>query len=114
VDRSDPAAGLPAMPRRYPEPRPAPGHAPAAAGFKLVTAAELAGASCVPGAEDLALLGPGASVVHPQYGIGRIVAVDGLGPGRKGRVAFAVGPERTFVLAKSPLRPVGGNRGKIM
>jgi DNA helicase II / ATP-dependent DNA helicase PcrA len=34
------------------------------------------------------------------------VAVDGAGPNRKGRVAFAVGPERTFVLAKSPLRPV--------
>jgi DNA helicase II / ATP-dependent DNA helicase PcrA len=46
-------------------------------------------------------------VLHPEYGLGKIVAIDGAGPNRKGRVAFAVGPERTFVLAKSPLRPVG-------
>ena len=46
----------------------------------------------------------------PRVRAGRIVAVDGAGPNRKGRVAFAVGPERTFVLAKSPLRTVG--RGK--
>ena len=49
-------------------------------------------------------------MLHPEYGLGRIVAIDGAGPNRKGRVAFAVGPERTFVLAKSPLRPVGQDR----
>ncbi len=49
---------------------------------------------------------PGVSVLHPEYGLGRIVAIEGAGSGRKGRVAFAVGPARTFVLAKSPLRPV--------
>ncbi len=32
--------------------------------------------------------------------------IEGEGSGRKGRVAFAVGPARTFILAKSPLRPV--------
>ena len=41
----------------------------------------------------------GQTVVHPEYGLGRIVAVEGEGSGRKGRVAFAVGPPRTFVLA---------------
>ena len=46
-------------------------------------------------------------MLHPEYGLGRIVAVEGAGPNRKGRVAFAVGPERTFVLARSPLRTVG-------
>jgi len=46
------------------------------------------------------------SVVHPTYGIGRIVAVDGAGPNRKGRVAFTLGGEKVFILAKSPLRPV--------
>ncbi len=51
-------------------------------------------------------LEPGVSVIHPDYGLGRIVAVEGAGPNRKGRVAFAVGPQRTFVLAKSPLRSV--------
>ena len=58
------------------------------------------------GPVDLEALKPGVSVLHPDYGLGRIVAVDGAGANRKGRVAFAVGPERTFVLAKSPLRPV--------
>ena len=51
--------------------------------------------------------------MHPQYGIGRIVAIDGAGPNRKGRVAFTVGGERTFVLAKSPLRPVDGRMTAI-
>ena len=46
--------------------------------------------------------------MHPQYGLGRIVSIDGAGPDRKGRVAFTLGGERTFVLAKSPLRPVTG------
>lgn len=45
----------------------------------------------------------GARVTHPQYGIGRIVTVDGNGPDRKGRVAFTVAGERIFVLARSPL-----------
>ena len=45
-------------------------------------------------------------MLHPEYGLGRIVAIEGEGSGRKGRVAFAVGPVRTFVLAKAPLRPV--------
>ena len=47
------------------------------------------------------------TVVHPEYGLGRIMALEGEGSGRKGRVAFAVGPPRTFVLAQSPLRAVG-------
>ena len=45
-------------------------------------------------------------VIHPEFGLGQIVAIEGEGSGRKGRVAFAVGPARTFVLAKSPLRPM--------
>jgi DNA helicase-2/ATP-dependent DNA helicase PcrA len=84
---------------------------PAAPSFRLTTAAELGsatgGAAPAPAAADLEALRPGVSVLHPDYGLGKIVAVDGAGPNRKGRVAFAVGPERTFVLAKSPLRPVG-------
>ena len=46
------------------------------------------------------------AVMHPQYGIGRIVAIHGNGPNRKGRVAFTIGGEKTFVLAKSPLKPM--------
>jgi len=76
--------------------------------FRLTTAAELAGAAPAGPHADLNAFRPGISVFHPQYGIGRIVAIDGAGPNRKGRVAFTVGGERTFLLAKSPLRPVGG------
>ena len=60
---------------------------------------------------DLDAFRPGVTVIHPEYGLGRIVAIDGAGPNRKGRVAFTVGGERTFVLAKSPLRPVGKQGG---
>ncbi len=76
--------------------------------FRLMTAAELDGSSAPSGPGDLNAFRPGVSVLHPQYGIGRIVAIDGAGPNRKGRVAFTVGGERTFILAKSPLRPVVG------
>ena len=107
-----PRSGGRSWPANRPEPRPA---APPAQ-FRLTTAAALdaargtlgpAGGS---GPVDLDALKPGVSVLHPEYGLGRIVSVDGAGPNRKGRVAFAVGPERTFVLAKSPLRPVGQDR----
>jgi DNA helicase-2/ATP-dependent DNA helicase PcrA len=55
---------------------------------------------------DIEAFQPGVSVRHPDYGLGKIVAVAGAGPNRKGRVKFAVGQERTFVLAMSPLRPI--------
>jgi DNA helicase II / ATP-dependent DNA helicase PcrA len=93
--------------RQSPRPAPAPSR-----DFRLMTAADLAGAAGVgfPGGAqghvNLDAFKPGVSVVHPEYGLGRIVAIEGEGTGRKGRVAFAVGPARTFVLAKSPLRPM--------
>jgi DNA helicase-2/ATP-dependent DNA helicase PcrA len=102
--RPRPAAG--SWPARRPDSRPA-----AAPSFRLTTAAALGSAGGSPFAAptnaDLDAFRPGVSVLHPEYGLGRIVAVEGAGPNRKGRVAFAVGPERTFVLSKSPLRPVG-------
>ena len=52
---------------------------------------------------------PGVKVVHPEYGMGKIVSVEGAGMNRKGRVAFYLGGERVFVLAKSPLRMVARN-----
>ena len=75
-------------------------------GFRLTTAAALGGATSASPGANLDALRPGVNVIHPAYGIGRIVAIDGAGPDRKGRVAFTVGGERTFVLSKSPLRPV--------
>ncbi len=89
-------------PRRMAETRPA-----TTGGFRLTTAAELSGLG--PSDDgDLAKFRPGTTVRHPDYGLGRIVSIDGAGPNRKGKVAFAVGGERTFVLAKSPLKPIGG------
>jgi DNA helicase II / ATP-dependent DNA helicase PcrA len=80
--------------------------------FRLMTAADLAGAgpklASTPSDDALGAFQPGVSVMHPQYGLGRIVAIDGAGPNRKGKVAFTLGGERTFILAKSPLKPVKG------
>jgi DNA helicase II / ATP-dependent DNA helicase PcrA len=59
-----------------------------------------------PSAEGLNAFQPGVSVIHPEYGIGRIIAIDGAGPNRKGRVAFTLAGEKVFILAKSPLRAV--------
>jgi DNA helicase II / ATP-dependent DNA helicase PcrA len=79
--------------------------------FRLMTAADLAAASGIARRQaatpvDVERLGPGTRVIHPEYGLGQIVSVEGEGSGRKGRVAFAVGPPRTFILASSPLRPM--------
>jgi DNA helicase-2/ATP-dependent DNA helicase PcrA len=64
----------------------------AAPAFRLTTAAELAAGS-MPSAssDDLAVFRPGLTVRHPEYGLGRIVAIDGAGANRKGRVAFTLG-----------------------
>ncbi len=77
------------------------------AGFKLTTASALQNDKppFIPG-DHLGEFQPGVSVMHPQYGLGRIVAIEGAGPDRKGRVAFTVGGERTFILSKSPLRSI--------
>ena len=93
-------------PKREPA-NPTPSRRPPAE-FRLTTAAALAGLPQARTPEDIDALKPGVSVIHPQYGIGRLVAVDGAGPNRKGRVAFTIGGERTFVLARSPLRVVAG------
>ncbi len=80
--------------------------------FRLMTAADLAGAgprlAPTPSAlaDELGAFQPGVSVMHPQYGIGRIIAIEGAGPNRKGRIAFTLGGERTFILAKAPLKAV--------
>jgi DNA helicase-2/ATP-dependent DNA helicase PcrA len=77
-----------------------------AGGVRLTTAAELArGSASAPVSPDL--FHHGMLVRHPNYGLGRIVALSGSGPGRKATVDFtsAVGRMK-FVLEKSPLRPV--------
>jgi DNA helicase-2/ATP-dependent DNA helicase PcrA len=70
----------------------------------LTTAAELAqGGPPPPTAPDQ--FHQGMVVRHPEYGLGRVVALSGSGEGRKATVAFQTG-QRKFVIAQSPLRPV--------
>jgi DNA helicase-2/ATP-dependent DNA helicase PcrA len=90
--------------------------APPPGQFRMTTAAQLAGASermgdswGVPSPAELAAMQPGTAVLHPQFGLGRIVAIEGEGTRRKGRVAFAFGAPRVFMLAQAPLRPVNKN-----
>jgi DNA helicase-2/ATP-dependent DNA helicase PcrA len=48
----------------------------------------------------------GMAVVHPEYGLGKIVALSGTGDQRKATVAFVSDAgQRTFVLRVSPLKP---------
>jgi DNA helicase-2/ATP-dependent DNA helicase PcrA len=45
-------------------------------------------------------------VTHPEYGLGKIVALSGKADKRVATVNFATGAgQKTFVLAHSPLRP---------
>jgi DNA helicase-2/ATP-dependent DNA helicase PcrA len=85
---------------------------PLVTGFRLTTAADLQTGNVLSPPSNLDAFQPGVFVIHPQLGTGRITAVEGAGPQRKGRVAFTVGRERTFVLAQSSLRvvAVGGLR----
>ena len=117
IQLSEPQAGRASSSwARRPDPYPRPQKNPRE--FRLTTAAELAGSRAGGGAGPLASgagnlddLRPGVTVMHPQFGIGRIVSVEGAGPKRKGTVAFAVGGPRTFVLAMAPLRLVSRTAG---
>jgi DNA helicase-2/ATP-dependent DNA helicase PcrA len=100
----------PARPRQFDRPGFPGGGAPR--DFRLMTAADLAAASgfVVPVAGQPRVepeaFQPGVAVVHPEFGLGKIVTIEGVGSGRKARVAFAVGPARTFIVLSSPLRPI--------
>lgn len=49
----------------------------------------------------------GMTVVHPEHGPGKIVALSGAGKNRRATVQFAAAGQRRFVLIHSPLRPAG-------
>jgi hypothetical protein len=52
------------------------------------------------------LFAQGMVVTHPEYGLGKIVALSGKADKRVATVNFATGAgQKTFVLAHSPLRP---------
>lgn len=74
--------------------------------FGLMTAAQLAngGTADSPSPDDFA---QGMLVLHPEYGLGRIVALSGAGHSRKATVDFSSSAgRRKFILAQCPLRPV--------
>jgi DNA helicase II / ATP-dependent DNA helicase PcrA len=79
--------------------------------LRLTTAAELAQGEAARPAFSPDTFAQGMVVLHPEYGLGRIVAIGGAGPRRTATVRFA-GPagEKRFVLASSPLRPVRQER----
>jgi len=73
----------------------------------LMTAAELAGHGPPPAVAPDDFY-QGLVVIHPKNGIGTIVALSGSGRSRTATVDFASPPRRLkFVIAKSPLRPLG-------
>ncbi len=86
--------------------RPGKETGPRTPGFRLTTAAELAGtAQPSPMAADEFV--QGMVVRHPQYGLGRIVALGGQGKDRTATVDFtSTAGRKRFLLEKSPLRPV--------
>ncbi|HET6880654.1 MAG TPA: UvrD-helicase domain-containing protein [Pirellulales bacterium] len=74
----------------------------------LTTAAQLA--SSVSGASGLSpeVFYQGMVVLHPEYGLGKIIALSGSGLRRTATVSFATSGQRKFVLAQSALQPVKG------
>ena len=94
-------------PRAFESPSTAPVRQP---GPALTTAAELAtGASNAPSAPPEAFL-EGMLVRHPEYGLGKIVALSGFGPRRTATVNFTSSAgQKKFVLQQSPLRPLKSN-----
>jgi DNA helicase-2/ATP-dependent DNA helicase PcrA len=85
----------------------AAGDAAALAPFR--TAAAMTGQSSPAPACPPESFQQGMVVTHPEYGLGKIVALGGVGPKRSATVQFAseAGP-RKFRLAFSPLRPAKG------
>ena len=92
-----------AVPGGQPPAAPTP---PTTAPILLTTAAKLAGQRPLPaGRCSPDEFAQGMTVVHPDYGPGKVVSLSGSGDGRKATVAFAAAGRRHFVLASSPLRP---------
>jgi DNA helicase II / ATP-dependent DNA helicase PcrA len=91
--------------------RPSPPSRPVARS-PLLTAAEMTNGGDSPQAcpDDFS---QGMLVRHPQNGLGRIVALSGIGQARVATVDFASPPCRMrFPLAQGPLRPVRSTRSQ--
>jgi DNA helicase-2/ATP-dependent DNA helicase PcrA len=49
----------------------------------------------------------GMTVIHPEHGVGKIVALSGSGKNRRATVRFVTAGEKSYILVHSPLRPAG-------
>jgi DNA helicase-2/ATP-dependent DNA helicase PcrA len=47
----------------------------------------------------------GMTVIHPEYGPGKIVALSGMGKNRRATIQFATVGQKKIILAHSPVRP---------
>ena len=89
---------------------PAPSQ-PRVAAAQVTTAAALVGDKRDPAARvSPDVFAHGMTVIHPEYGPGKIVSLSGSGRSRKATVAFATAGTRPFVLAHSPLRPASQSK----
>jgi DNA helicase-2/ATP-dependent DNA helicase PcrA len=75
----------------------------------VTTAAKLTGTVATsPAAISPDAFTQGMTVMHPEHGPGKIIALSGAGDRRRAIVQFAAAGQRRFVLAHSPLRPASG------
>ena len=85
---------------------------PAVAVPALKTASSLVGEEEPPPAKeppprpDPNIFAQGMRVKHPEYGLGKIVALSGNGDGRTATVNFVTAGEKKFVLSRSVLQPL--------
>lgn len=104
ADPSDPSQETAPAPRRPPRKK----NENLLAGIKLTTAAQLLQGA----AEQVALpqgFARGDKVRHPRYGVGTVIATEGLARNRRVIVEFQDDPSpRTFLAAQSPLQPIAG------
>lgn len=84
-----------------------------------VTAASITTAAALAGDERPAAAQPrvspdvfqqGMTVMHPEYGPGKIIALSGSGKNRRATIQFATVGEKKIILAHSPLRPARDGR----
>jgi DNA helicase-2/ATP-dependent DNA helicase PcrA len=74
--------------------------------FAITTAAVLHGESAAVAEVSPDVFQQGMVVTHPEYGLGKVIALSGVDVNRRATVAFASqAGQKTFVLSKSPLRP---------
>jgi DNA helicase-2/ATP-dependent DNA helicase PcrA len=48
----------------------------------------------------------GMRVLHPHYGIGYVVGLEGMGESQRVRISFTTGDTKTFIAGKAPLQPL--------